>query len=1095
MRCPRCAADNRPGMKFCGQCGAGLGSACPSCGSANPPEHRFCGQCGAPLGRPGGEDIGVGAARRRQPAGPPAPVQGALAGEMKQVTVLFCDIVGSTPLTERLGPEAMRDLVSLFLKTSLAEVHRYGGAVPQFTGDGFMALFGAPASQEDHVQRALLAALAIWRALGGAGAAVEGAHLDLPVRIGIHTGPVVFGPLADNLPVDATAIGDTANLAARLQQAAEPATILLSEATYRLAQSYAQVEPAGPFLVKGKAEPVPAYRLIEVSHRRAALRASTAARTTTFVDRQSDLAILNNFLHQAESGRRQAVGIVGEPGIGKSRLLAEFRRQLGDGRVRWIEGRCVSYGTAIPYLLVLDLLRSYCGIAETDTPEAIAEKIRCGLEAVGLDAAEDKAVLLHLSGLKEVGPAPALANPETVKARAFEALRQVFTNLSRQQTLVLVLEDLHWIDNVSEEFLGTLAENTSDACILMLATYRPGYRPPWLAKSYGGQAPLQPLSRDDSIEMVRSVLSAERLVDLMTEEIVAKADGNPFFLEQLALHAGEASGPRSGLMVPDTIHDVVMARIDRLPEQTKRLLQIAAVIGREFSPRLLSAIWPGEQALEPQLHELTHLEFIDERAESDGNVYVFRHALTQETAYGSLLGRQRRSYHGAIGRALEDIYAGRIEEVAELLAFHFGRSEEAEKAVDYAILAAEKAQRRWANNEALGYFGDAVRRLDTMPDTEANRLRRIDAVLKQVEVKFSLGQQAEHLTALENIRGIVDAAGDPRRRAIWHCWTGYLQGLTGGAAALAVEHCRQALAIAEAAGCDDIEGFIYSCAVQCYLFAGELRAAVASGDRAVAILEAQENLWWACRTLWNTAQAAIYLGEWEASLAYCRRVLAHATTLNDKRLKVVGLYRLGSAYIGRGDIERGLRCCEKALALGPLPFDVAMANVFHGYGEIRAGRPDAGIAELTQAIAWFDRSGLHHVRVTPALRLAEGYLSRGELAAAQTLIDDALSTSQTKGYRYVEGLAHRLLAECLAVESPAVAIQHATKAQRIFEAVGTRNDLAKTLVTRAKLSQRNPVEARRLLEDAAAIFKALGTLDEFARASAALTAFDRGSPP
>jgi class 3 adenylate cyclase/tetratricopeptide (TPR) repeat protein len=1022
------------------------------------------------------------------------PAGTALPGEMKQVTVLFCDIVGSTPLTERLGAEAMRDLVSSFLAASLAEVHRYGGAAPQFTGDGFMALFGAPLTQEDHVQRALLAALAIQRALGGTVDASGPEKLDLPVRIGIHTGPVVFGPIADKLPMDYTAIGDTANVAARLQQAAEPTTILLSEATYELAQSYARVESIGPLVLRGKPDPTPAYRLLGISQARAALRPSTATRRTTFVDRQSDLAILTNFLQQVESGRRQAIGIVGEPGIGKSRLLSEFRRQLASERVTWIEGRCVSYGTAIPYLLMLDLLRSNCAILETDTPESMIAKVRSGLARVGIDPDQDSPVLLHLLGVKEVDTEPALANPEAVKTKTFEIFRQVSIKLSLERPLVLVLEDLHWVDKISEEFLGFLAENIGETRILMLATYRPGYRPPWIDNSYAVQVPMQPLSRDDSIDVIRSVLNAERIIELATEEIVAKADGNPLFLEQLTLHAGEAKDLRSGLMVPDTIHDVVMARIDRLPDELKQLLQMASIIGREFSLRLLSAVWSGAERLERLLRELNRLEFIYERLVGDGILYVFRHALTQEAAYGSLLERHRRAHHGAVGHALEHLYRDRSEEVAELLALHFGRSNEAEKAVDYAIMAAAKAQRRWANNEALTYFDNALRRLETMPETESNRLRRIDAVLKQVEVKFALGRQAEHLTALENIRSIVEDAGDPRRRAIWHCWTGYLHGLTGSPAALAIEHCREAAAIAAAAGCDDIEGFIYSCLVQAYVFAGELRAAIEAGDRAIPILEAEGNLWWASRTLFNTAQAAIYLGEWEASLAYCRRVLAHATTLDDARLKVVGLYRLGSAYIGQGDIERGLRCCEEALTLNPLPFDIAMAKVFRGYGEIRASRLEAGIADLTKAIAWFDRSRLHHVRVTPALRLAEGYLTRGELGTARALIDDVLSISRAKGYRYVEGLAHRLLAECLAVESPVVAMQHVTDAYGIFEAIGAQNDLAKALVTRAKLSQSNPVEARGLLEDAAAIFKALGTLDEPVRVSAALAALDRGSP-
>ena len=727
MRCSRCGADCLAGMKFCGQCGAPLVATCPSCGAGNPPEHKFCGQCGAPLDPPG---VREPVAPKPDTAKPQIPgTVSTLPGEMKQVTVLFCDIVDSTPLTERLGPEGMRDLVSSFLESSLAEVRRYGGTAPQFTGDGFMALFGAPLTQEDHVQRALLAALAIQRALGGTGETHEADKMDLPVRMGIHTGPVVFGSVGDKLPMDYTAIGDTANVAARLQQAAEPATILFSEATYQLAQSYARVEPVGPLVLKGKADPITAYRLLEVSQARAALRPSTAARSTTFVDRQGDLAILNSFLRQVEIGHRQAVGIVGEPGIGKSRLLSEFQRQLGSERVTWIEGRCVSYGTAIPYLLLLDLLRSNCGILETDTPEAIIEKVRSGLERVGMDPDQDSPVLLHLLGVKDAGAAPALSNPEALKAKTFEIFRQITIKLSLERPLALVLEDLHCVDKISVEFLGFLAENIAEARILMLATYRPGYRPPWIDKSYAGQVPVQPLSRDDSFDIVRSVVNVERIIELATEKIVAKADGNPLFLEQLTLHAGEAKDLRSGLMVPDTIHDVVMARIDRLPEQLKRLLQMASVIGREFSLHLLSAVWRGAERIEDLLRELTRLEFLYERVVGDATVYVFRHALSQETAYGSLLERHRRAHHGTVGHALEHLYRDRRDEVAELLALHFGRSEEAEKAVDYAILASQKSQRRWANTEALAYFSDALSLLDTMPDTEPNRLRRIDAVL------------------------------------------------------------------------------------------------------------------------------------------------------------------------------------------------------------------------------------------------------------------------------------------------------------------------------------------------------------------------------
>jgi len=1079
MKCSRCGTDCPAGTKFCGQCGAPLVANCPACGAGNPPEDRFCGQCGASLdARPQLQTLGAVT---------------TLPGEMKQVTVLFCDIVNSTPLTERLGPEGMRDLVHGFLDASLAEVHRYGGTAPQFTGDGFMALFGAPLTHEDHVRRALLAALAIGRALDEA-ATTDPGCAELMVRMGIHTGPVVFGPVADNLSMDYTVIGDTANVAARLQQAAEPGTILVSEETRRFAEGFARVEPVGPLILKGKAEPIPAYRLLGVSHRRSGLREAPSPRTAIFVNRESEIAILHNFLRQVENGHGQAVGLVGEPGIGKSRLLAEFRRQVADGRASWVEGRCLSYGTAIPYLLALDLLRSNCGILETDAPDAVADKVRSGLREVGMDLDETAPILLHLLEVKDAA-GWLLSNPEAVKGQAFETLRQLAVKSSQRRPLILVLEDLHWVDKVSEEFLGFLAENVRDARVLLLGTYRPGYRPPWIDRSYAGQTPLQPLSRDNSIQMVRSVLQPEHLIDLVTQEIVAKADGNPFFLEQLALHAGEARDLRTDLMVPDTIHDVVMARIDRLPDETKRLLQTAAVIGREFPIRLLKAVWQGTGSAEDHLHELIRLEFLYERIETEGSVYVFRHALTQETAYGSLLERHRRAHHGAVGRALEELYSGRTEEVAELLALHFGRSNEAEKSVDYAILAGEKSQRRWANSEALTYFNDALHRLDLLADTEANRLRRIDAVLKQGEIKFALGQHAEQVQALDRLAGLVHRADDPRRRATWHYWRGRSHIMTGGQPNIAIDHCNIAAEIAAAAGLKEIRAYADACLALAYLTAGRLREAIESGERALHAFESLGNWWWVVRTISDLSPAAIALGEWEKSLNYCRQAIELGTSLNDVRLKVIGLWRMGVTYIQQGDSQRGIEYCNEALALRPLPYDAATAKWARGYGKIKAGEIDAGIADLHEAVAWLESSHLSYPRRRVGLYLAEGHLRRGDRAAARSLIEGILEPSRAMGYVHLEGVACWLMGECLAPDDPATAEPYVETAMGILERIGARNELARAMLTRAALRQTagDLATAHQLLDQAEAIFRELGTIDEPARVEAARALLDRGS--
>jgi len=1084
MRCPHCGADSPAGMKSCGQCGARLASGCPSCGASNPPDHKFCGQCGTPL-EAGLRESGVPWIA----AGDSGP-----SGEIKQVSVLFCDIVNSTALTERLGAEVMRDVVGAFVDASLAEVHRYEGTAPQFSGDGFMALFGAPLAQEDHVRRALLAALAIRRALGeGGGADYRGP--DLQIRIGVHTGPVVFGAIGGSFRTE-TAIGDTANVAARIQQAAEPGTILVSAAVRALAQGYARVEPAGPLVVKGKSEPVSVYRLLGVSRWRPARDAVLLARTTNFVGRDRELALLETFLPQVENGRGQVVGIVGEPGIGKSRLLAEFRRRAGEERIIWVEGRCLSYGAAIPYLLALDVLRSHCGIIETDTAEAIAQKVRAGLRAGGMDAEQDSPVLLHLLGIKDAAGLPALSNPEAIKAKSFEVLQRLCLEGSRGRPLVLALEDLHWVDTVSEELLGVLVGQVGNARILLLAAYRPEYRPLWAGNLEMAEIRLDPLSRDDSLHVVRSVLQGEPIAEPLTEEIVVRADGNPLFLEQLALHAGEAGDDQSDLTVPHTIHGVVMARIDRLPEATKQLLQTAAVIGREFSLRLLRAVWHVRGPLESQLRELSRLEFLDEWPDDEGTAYVFRHALTQEAAYGSLLERHRRNTHGAIGHALEQLYTGRTEEVAELLALHFGRSDDAEKAVDSAILAAEKAARGWANSEALTHFEEALRRLGAMPDLQSNRLRRMDIVLKQAEVKYGLGEYADQIAALQAIRYLVDNTDDPRRRATWHYWTGFLHSVSGGQPEIAIGYCQEAVKIAAASGLEQINAFAQSCLAQIHLIAGTPREAIEVGERAVSSFESHGNPWWAALTLWHMSSSANYLGEWNLSIDYCRRGLQHGITLQDVRLQVVSWSRMGSAYIQRGDLDRGLQCCDEALALGPIPRDAALTRAIHGYGEIKSGKVAVGIAELSEALGWFKNSQMRYTYLRYALWLAEAYLYQGERTRSLALTEDGLSECHETGYRHLEGLWCWLMAECLAVETPAVAEDHVETAMRLLGDAGAQNDLARAMVTRAGCRERagDADTARQFLDAAGAIFRQLGTRDEPARVEAALAALGRGLP-
>jgi class 3 adenylate cyclase/tetratricopeptide (TPR) repeat protein len=631
----------------------------------------------------------------------------ALEGERKQVTVLFCDLANSTPIAERLGPEAMHTLLNRFFELALHEVHRYEGTINQFLGDGLMALCGAPLAHEDHARRAVLAALALQRTLKEADLG-RSYGVECAFRMGLNSGLVVVGSIGDNLRMDYSAIGDTTNLASRLQQLAEPGTILVSESTTRLVQGTVRLEALAPVEVKGKTEPVSIYKVVGTLPRRSPIVSRSERTLSQFVGRERELATLEALFTQVEVGQGQVVGIVAEAGGGKSRLLYEFRQRLENKRVTYLEGRCLSYGSTIPYHPLIDVLRHNCGISETDSPEAISEKIRFALQEVGIDAEASSPYLLQLLGVKDGTASIAVLTPEAIRARTFDTLKQMSLKGSQQRPLVFEIEDMHWVDKTSEDYLASLVESLPGTGILLLTTYRPGYRPSWLEKSYATQVSLSNLTPQNAVTIIHSTRQKQALPEHLEHVIIDKAQGNPFFLEELThavIEHGDLPGERT---VPDTIQGVLSARIDRLAEAHKRLLQTAAVLGREFSPRLLEAMWDGTGPLEPLLAELKGLEFLYERAEGERPVYVFKHALTQEVAYDSLLTTRRQILHAAAGHAMEQLYHDWLAEHSETLAHHFTLGAVWDKAFDYLTKSGDKARQSDANQEAMAFYTHAL---------------------------------------------------------------------------------------------------------------------------------------------------------------------------------------------------------------------------------------------------------------------------------------------------------------------------------------------------------------------------------------------------
>src|SRR5207253_7259559 len=509
-------------------------------------------------------------------------------------------------------------------------------------------------------------------------------------------------------------------------------------------------------------------------------------------------------------------------------------------------------------------------------------------------------------------------------------LRDVFLRASRSAAIVLLIENVHWLDASSAEFLARLSVGLPGHRILLLLSTRPGFVP--LADLRIEETiTLEALGTKQVEGMVRTILGIETISAQLLKILAEKGEGNPLYVEEIlhqlletagvVIERGEARLRSGDVKVPATIHDIIAARVDRLADQLKLTLQGGSVIGRRFGTSLVSrVIRSAADEVVGNLQNLHGLDFVFPATHDPELMYSFKHALTQDVVYGGLLERRRRQYHSAAALGLEEMYTGRTDEVVELLAYHFGAGGENEKAVDYAILAAEKAQRRWANTEALAYFGSALTRLETMADTEPNRLRRLDAVVKQSEIMFALGRHAEHVQALEAIRELA-ANADPERHAAWLCWAGFLHSLTGSRPDIPIVYCNEAVALADLAGLDDMRALADCCLTHVYVLAGRLNEAVETGERALAFFESRRNVWWACRTLWALSPAANALGEWSQSLEYCKKALEHGQAVDDLRLKVVGWWRSGSTYIHQGDPVSGLRCCDEALALSPIPFD------------------------------------------------------------------------------------------------------------------------------------------------------------------------------
>jgi class 3 adenylate cyclase/tetratricopeptide (TPR) repeat protein len=1077
VTCPGCGQGNPDDARFCGGCGARLELVCAACRASNPGGNRFCHQCGGPLAA--AEPFGSPRAYTPKHLADKILTAGsALQGERKQVTVLFVDVSGFTSLSERLDPEEVHRLMSRAFDLMLAAVHRYEGTVNQFLGDGIMALFGAPIAHEDHARRAVHAALDIRRALADLQAELALRGITFRARQGLNTGLVVVGSIGGDLRMDYTAVGDTTNVAARLQQAGEPGRVTISEATHRLVHGYFDTRALGQLHLKGKAEPITAWEVTAAHETRTRLEVGAERGLTPFVGRDRELGTLLDLFARAQGGHGQVALVVGDAGIGKSRLLLELRRRIGDA-AEWHEGHCLSFGRAMTLHPLVDLVRRQFHVDEADDETAIAAKLEDGVAGI---AADLKTAVPYLRGLLSVDPGDdevRAMSPAQRRGETFEAVRRLLVRAAERRPQVLVVEDLHWSDSASEQFLTTLIDSVPALRALIVLTYRPGYASPIGERSYVTRLVPAALSPDDSASMAAAVLAAGALPDELRALVGRKAEGNPFYVEELVKSLEETGALRrhegrlqlaaaiSELAIPGTIHDVIAARIDRLAEAPKRTLQLASVIGREFTRRLVSRLGEIRERTDDLLHELMALELIHEHRLFPELAYMFKHALTQDVAYASLLVQRRKELHAIIGRAIEELYRDRLTEHYEMLAHHFSKAEDWERALDYLLKAADKATKAFGLRQALELYDEALAaaaRLGArVPPATLMAIHReraelfygvfdLDGAREAAEAVVTLArrhgdraaeagglvqlgstlQWAEDFpAALERVREAIeigeaiDAPG-PLAGALYV--RGYIRAVSGELDA-ADEDIGRSLRIARATGDASRQALVLYLHALHHGWQGRYDEGLAAGREGVRIAREHRLVTPLMRCLWNEALALSEIGSYDAAYETLHEGLTLAEKVGDDAFIPRFLNTLGWLSIQCGDFARGIELSERAYTA-----TTASARAGHGSGAerrafIRINEADAfmalgdfaaaaealaeahDIVEHPPASRWMTwRYGMHCEATRAQLALL-----RGDAAAARRLADQSLEIASSSRSRKYESWAWRIKGESATV--------------------------------------------------------------------------------
>jgi class 3 adenylate cyclase/tetratricopeptide (TPR) repeat protein len=967
----------------------------------------------------------------------PAP-KSALDGERKQVTVLFAHLEAAVELLAGRDPEEARTMLDPVLEYMMDAVRVYEGTVNQVMEDGIMALFGAPRAHEDHAVRACYAALRMQEMVKQhAESARRQNDVPIHIRVGLNSGEVVVRHIGSDLQMHYTAVGQATHLAARMAQLAVPGSVLATADTLRLVAGYVQIKPLGLVTVKDLGEPVEAYEVTERGEVRSPFQAAAARGFSRFVGRDTELAQLHRALEQAQQGRGQVAAVVGEPGVGKSRLVFELVRSHHAEGWLVLEARPVSYGKATSYLPVIDLLKGYFRISDRDTHRDVLEKVTARILALDRALETTLPALLALLDVPFEDPQWQGLDPPQRRQRIVDAVKRLVLRETRTQPLLLVVEDLHWIDTETQAFLDSLVESLPAAPLLLLVDYRPEYRHLWGSKTYYRQLRIDPLPAESAEDLLASLLGHDPGLQPLKRLLINHTEGNPLFLEEsirTLLETGALAGERgayrltrsvSSLQVPASVHAVLAARVDRLNADDKQLLQAAAVVGKDVPLALLQGVsGVDENAVTLGLAHLRSAEFLYETSLFPELEYTFKHALTHEVAYASLLVERRRALHAQIVRTIEARFADRLPQHVERLAHHALRGEVWDKALLYLRQAGHKAALRSAHREAAACFDQALTVLGHLEDGREAREAAIDLRLDLRASLFTLGELSRIPVILGEAEGIAAAIGDRRRQglALLDLSNQYFQLVDY---ARSGDYAERALAIARELGDAGIEAQATLRLGAILSNVGEFRRAIDLLGRAVPGLREHplkpyhgESGILACLCL--LARALIQVGEFVPGMDRAKEAIQLAEAADASFQIVHGHFALGFAHLRKGDLERAVPVLERGLGIArarSISFMEPLLCSAVGAAYAQSGRIAEGLSLLEGGLGKAARQGqgsVMHLKIW----LAAGYLLAKRQTDAAALALESFAAAHQVGRTPHEADARHVLGEIAASAQP-----------------------------------------------------------------------------